>query len=305
MRVNERGLPKRERIEEIVIRPKLSLEEAEKKFKGRYLSHDDYDLRPTKSLWGKFADGRTAFIYLTDGLSSNPIVHETTHYAVHRLKFNDVKNSRRAGLKQSKGGELVLGYVNFPFPRAAANTYKQWEEYSRFFFLLQWIGAIVHAYLPEYHAQQLAIAREQMDFLPYMDFHSGNEPGIKKSAEETYKAYKKLLGDKHPVATATFPIFSAFQVNKSTLFRSHADAKNEGGLACLTAFGKWAGGEFCLPRLRVAFPMTPGSILIADNNNEQHGNIGPLVGNRISVVAYLRAMKKAAPKAKAARAGKS
>ena len=108
-----------------------------------------------------------------------------------------------------------------------------------------------------------------------------------------------------PVAQAAFPIYSALQINKSTLFQSHADAKNEGGLACLTAFGKWAGGEFCLPRLRVAFPLQPGSVLIADNNNEQHGNIGPLVGNRISVVAYLRAMKKAGPNAKAARAGRS
>jgi len=303
VRVNEHGLPKRERIEEVVIRPKLSLAEAEKKFKGRYLSHEDYDLRPTKSLWGKFEDGRTAFIYLTDGLSANSIAFETTHEAVHRLKFNDVKNSRRAGLKKSKGGELVLGYVNFPFPRAAANTYKQWEEYSRFVFLLQWIGAIIHAYLPEYHAQQLAIAREQMEFLPGLDYH--REPTIKETPEQIHKFYKKLLDDEHPVAQAAFPIYSALQINKSTLFRSHADAKNEGGLACLTAFGKWAGGEFCLPRLRVAFPLQPGSVLIADNNNEQHGNIGPLVGNRISVVAYLRAMKKAGPNAKAARAGRS
>jgi hypothetical protein len=44
--------------------------------------------------------------------------------------------------------------------------------------------------------------------------------------------------------------------------------------------------------LRVAFPLSPGDLLIADNNNEQHGNIGPLAGNRISVVAYLRTMQR-------------
>lgn len=295
MRVNEHGLPKRERIETIVVRPRLSLQEAEKKFKGRYLSHEDYDLRPTKSLWGKFEDGRTAFIYLTEAL---PQYHsETSLWAVNNLRFNDVKNSRRAGLKKSKGGELVLGYVDFPFPRAASNTHKQWDTYSDLIPLILWLGALVHAYLPDYHAQQLAIASEQFDYLPWMDYLS--EQPQKRAKEKAQ--WKNWI--KEPHKAAAFPIFSALTINKSTLFRSHADAKNEGGLACLTAFGKWAGGEFCLPRLRVAFPLQPGSVLIADNNNEQHGNIGPLVGNRISIVAYLRSMK-AKTKVKAAAAGR-
>ncbi len=275
----------------MLLRPTLSREEAEAKFKGRYLSHDDYDLRPTESVWGKFKDGSTAFIYLVDAIPE--YTFNVTHNTLHVLKFNDVKNSRRAGLRQSKGGELVLGHMNFPEPREVSQTAKQNNEYWCMVPLIQWLGATVCAYLPEYHEQQREIALKQPDHTIWLDIN------FKRPDPKMLKYWLT----KHPQA---FPIFSTMTINKSTLFRSHADAKNEGGLACLTAFGKWAGGEFCLPRLRVAFPMTPGSILIADNNNEQHGNIGPLVGNRISVVAYLRAMKKkAAPKAKATSAGKS
>ena len=75
--------------------------------------------------------------------------------------------------------------------------------------------------------------------------------------------------------------------NRSAIFRSHCDAKNEGGLSCLMAFGRFTGGDLCLPRLGVAFRLRPGDVLIADNNREQHGNIGPLLGERISVVSYL------------------
>src|SRR5207248_61968 len=86
-------------------------------------------------------------------------------------------------------------------------------------------------------------------------------------------------------------IFSTITINKTVRFPSHADAKNESGLACLMVFGKFAGGDLCLPRLRVAFRLRPGDILVADNNQEQHGNTSGPIGERISVVAYLRQLK--------------
>jgi hypothetical protein len=36
--------------------------------------------------------------------------------------------------------------------------------------------------------------------------------------------------------------------------------------------------------------LQPGDVLMADTVNEQHGNVGLLSGQRISVVAYLRSM---------------
>jgi hypothetical protein len=56
----------------------------------------------------------------------------------------------------------------------------------------------------------------------------------------------------------------------------------------LNAEGIRGRGYLCLPRLRVAFDILPGDLLIADTNHEQHGSISPRTGTRISVVAYLR-----------------
>jgi hypothetical protein len=84
-------------------------------------------------------------------------------------------------------------------------------------------------------------------------------------------------------------MFSTITVNKSALFRCHADGNNlPGALACLAAFGDFAGGDLCFPRFGVSCPIEPGDLLIGDNAFEQHGNIGPLSGERISVVAYMR-----------------
>lgn len=84
-------------------------------------------------------------------------------------------------------------------------------------------------------------------------------------------------------------MFSTVTVNRTALFRSHEDGNNlPGGLACLTAFGDFAGGDLCFPRFGVSCPIEPGDLLIGDNAFEQHGNIGPLSGERISIVAYMR-----------------
>jgi len=84
------------------------------------------------------------------------------------------------------------------------------------------------------------------------------------------------------------PIFSTVNINRNALFPSHQDGGNSCPPSCLAAFGEWAGAALCFPRLRVAFDLKPGDVLIADTMNEQHGNVGLLAGTRISVVAYLR-----------------
>lgn len=84
-------------------------------------------------------------------------------------------------------------------------------------------------------------------------------------------------------------MFSTITINKTALFRSHADGRNlEGALSCLAAFGDFAGGDLCFPRFGVSCPVGPGDLLVADTPMEQHGNIGPLSGERISIVAYMR-----------------
>jgi hypothetical protein len=106
------------------------------------------------------------------------------------------------------------------------------------------------------------------------------------------KYYNRLgLKDVNVMMGYTVPgtMFSTITVNQTALFRAHEDGRNlDGALSCLAAFGNFSGGELCFPRFGVACPMEPGDLLIGDTNRELHGNIGPLAGNRISVVAYMR-----------------
>ena len=102
----------------------------------------------------------------------------------------------------------------------------------------------------------------------------------------------RVLGGPHghpdiPRLSMVDPIFSTITVNKNVPFVSHVDGGNE-SLACLATFGEFTGYYLCLPRLRVAFDILPGDLLIADTNHEQHGSVGERTGTRISVVAYLR-----------------
>jgi hypothetical protein len=84
-------------------------------------------------------------------------------------------------------------------------------------------------------------------------------------------------------------MFSTITVNQTALFRAHEDGNNlAGSLSCLAAFGNFSGAELCFPRFGVSCPMEPGDLLIGDTNRELHGNLGPLTGSRISVVAYMR-----------------
>jgi hypothetical protein len=99
------------------------------------------------------------------------------------------------------------------------------------------------------------------------------------------------IKDGELMAGYTIPgtMFSTLTVNRTALFRSHEDGSNlPGGLACLAAFGDFAGGDLCFPRFSVSCPIEPGDLLICDSSQEQHGNIGPLSGQRISIVAYMR-----------------
>ena len=115
-------------------------------------------------------------------------------------------------------------------------------------------------------------------------------------AAEAEQAGVKLIpqlgiADGELMAGYTIPgtMFSTVTVNRTALFRAHEDGSNlPGGLACLAAFGDFVGGDLCFPRFGVSCPIEPGDLLICDSSQEQHGNIGPLCGERISIVAYMR-----------------
>jgi 2-oxoglutarate-Fe(II)-dependent dioxygenase family protein len=253
----------------ILLEPVCSIEEANKPattggFAGRYLTRHNYDLRITEDATGTVGDERK-FLFLRNALLPQGV--QTAARILPRLKFNDVRNSHRSFLRKSVGGELVIGYLPYPVPRITRPT-------------VQFPRAYTAVILPLCFGLQKLMARYWPDaWEGHGAAAASNGPFLIGSELCTFVA--DAVG---------VPPFSSATLNNRVLCPSHVDGRNSVGPACLTAFGQWTGAELCFPRLRVAFQLQPGDVLMADTVNEQHGNVGLLSGTRISVVAYLRKM---------------
>ena len=95
-----------------------------------------------------------------------------------------------------------------------------------------------------------------------------------------------------PTYTLWGTVFSSLELNRHAIFKAHEDSDNVAGtLVCITALGNYAGGRFVLPRYGYYADLQPTDLLICDNKNELHGNLGPLAGEgknpRYSIVAFL------------------
>jgi hypothetical protein len=271
-------------LRRVILRPALTLQAAEQKFQGKYVSPADYDRQVTRDTLGNMPNGEVKFVFLRDVLGSHQYLQEMDR-TFNSLPFNRVQSSlRRRALKGSKGNELVLGWLDDsrtgPRPTAATKTcpiFCQWVLWP----LLVCMQDLMRQHLPQQWEQQREAAKRNGPRLMGAELHT--LVGVRIIKEN---------GKPHIITEQDIPqpIVSTVTVNKDAIFRAHADAKNETGLACMTTFGNFAGGDLCLPRFRLAFAIRPGDLLIVDTNREQHGNIAPLAGTRISVVAYLRSM---------------
>lgn len=95
-----------------------------------------------------------------------------------------------------------------------------------------------------------------------------------------------------PTYTLWGTVFSSLELNRHAIFKAHEDSDNVAGtLVCIAALGNYAGGRLVLPRYGYYADLQPTDLLICDNKNEFHGNLGPLAGEstspRYSVVAFL------------------
>lgn len=83
-------------------------------------------------------------------------------------------------------------------------------------------------------------------------------------------------------------VFSTVEINRNIVFKAHEDGHNAlGTCVCITTLGSFVGGRLVFPRYGYSAELRPKDLLICDNNHELHGNLGPIVGKRFSVVAYL------------------
>jgi hypothetical protein len=247
-----------------------------------FLTAADYDLLVQESAIGT-VDGETKFLFLK---SAFPFTNEF-YDVLCQISF---ERSKRAA-----GHDALFGYFfdrrNGPRPVLTNRTKDNLEFYNlHLSALLSWIGYRVRRELRSYWNEQRQAASLNGEYrVPRV-------PARPNRLRENLD-YKLWIHSQRGFLCEfpLEPIFSTVTINRSAPFLPHCDAKNEGGLACLMAFGEFTGGDFCLPRLRVAFRMRPGDLLIADNNREYHGNVGAIAGDRISVVAYLRRFSEPEP----------
>jgi len=220
-------------------------------FCGLFLRPQHYDVRVTESAVGLLA-GERKFVYLKNIL--DPAGVALAARTLPRLRFG--RGRRLDETYDTYGEDMVMGYYLSPTPT------KPTRRYPRTYFtvavaLCRTFQQLLTAHWPEALASALAQDRARIG------------------------AELNIFSDVPPA-----PIFSTLTLNHNVIFPAHTDSRNSEGPSALAVFGRWVGGELCFPRLRVAFPLEPGDVLLADTRGEQHGNVGPLIGTRISAVAY-------------------
>jgi hypothetical protein len=268
-------------IRHLILKPLLSFEDAVREHQGRYLCGRDYDVLVEESTLG-LVDGKTKFLLLhnvTPPRNAAQILR-----SLRRLPF--YRGSRRAALKGSRPSQLALGGLDDKpgGARLLSPTYDNPLDHFTFrTWMLQGFSALTQEYLPDDWAAQRAAARQNGRKILAAEWWNPNSIAFVRPG---------FMGEKTTGSVPKAPIYSTMTVNRNAIFRSHVDSGNQSSLSCLAVYGRWLGGELCFPRLRVAFSLKQGDILIADTNSEQHGTVGPtLAGERISVVAYLRDLR--------------
>jgi hypothetical protein len=209
-------------------------------------------------------DGTVKYLFLRQTLPTSLV--ENTWRTLRDLSFSESNHTRLSLGKNGTGGGTALGWLGGRKLKPSVD-YPFVDQYLLMPLLIA-MSERLRRYLPEEWAQQTELAKAN-----------------------GHRVLGSVLGHPDiPRLSVADPIFSTITVNKNVPFKSHVDGGNE-SMACLTTFGDFSGSYLCLPRLRVAFDIQPGDLLIADTNHEQHGSISPRDGTRISIVAYLQDMK--------------
>lgn len=269
------------------VTPKVSKERLESlRFQPLTLAHGEPITRSVQIT----CEGKVKALFLKSAGADEPIKAISCKAALRALQlmhFNPASASRRGALKKtSSGGDLVLGWMDV--------ARMPWEDIFRaghrdHFPVAMWLVPLLkdfeqalQQHLPTYWQFHLEQARKLV--------RPPNERLL--TIDRVRNRYEReMLRQWDQTRHYHFPgteAFSTLTLNHNLVFLAHQDGNNvPGTLGCLAAFGCYAGGALCFPRLGVSFDLRPGDLLIADTNEEYHGTVGEPFGNRYSVVAYL------------------
>jgi hypothetical protein len=241
-------------MREIILKSVLSDEQV-KALSNQFLTGEHCSESLTTSTIGRTPDGRVRLMFIR-----NVIDREAQALAesnIGRIGYT-ARRSNRAAVRGLEGKEAVWGFMEAgPFRPEAGMTALTTEHIEKFINALPFLISIADSfrlYWPEAYGLQERFAAQVPTYVI---------PGTNGS-------------------TVT--------INSGNLLtRAHTDDGNAvDTVSCLTTLGKFSGGHICIPRYGVVIETHPGDLLIADIRDELHGNIGPVVGERIACVSYLR-----------------
>jgi hypothetical protein len=160
--------------------------------------------------------------------------------------------------------------------------------------LVKAMDACLAEYLPTYYPKALehALHAEQRDDVAEDDWSRIPRSPL-PGRPEPVSLVKGIDGPwRGQIYTLWGTVFSTLELNNQILFKAHEDRDNvKGDLICIAALGNWVGGRLIFPRYGYGADLGETDLLICDNANELHGNVGPLVGEknkgRFSVVAFM------------------
>jgi hypothetical protein len=227
------------------------------------------------------------FVLLPKALSPAAWLKATT--AAREYK-GQMKKGTRAGDGQVYGKKLTLGWLPMLPGHAqksgyhnvrTAPTLEQPRLLAAMFPLLREMDQLIHTNLPEYHkfALNCALSAERPDV-------DGDD--LNRISDSYSYSIAKNLDPWNMVYTIRGTVFSTVEFNRNIIFKAHEDGHNvDGTCVCITTLDTFAGGRLVFPRYGYSAELGPMDLLICDNNHELHGNLGPIVGDRYSVVAFL------------------
>jgi len=233
-------------------------------------------------------------------LLKNALSPKSYNQALDVLKEADWQPCARAANGQKHGKKLTLGWLP-PLPgKTAGNDYDnirtaptldQPNLLHGLRSLVKEMDAKLKEYLPPYYLNAISTILNAEQREDKQDDLSRVRPlpeHLRGLLPDPLNIVKNLDAWNGFTYGLWNTVFSTLELNRNILFMAHEDKRNvKGALICIAALGdEFIGGRLVFPRYGYGAELQPHDLLICDNNRELHGNLGPLVGERFSVVAY-------------------
>ena len=230
------------------------------------------------------------FLLLPKSISVSPYLKALE--ALSEADWN--KGSRQANGQVLFGKKITLGWMKLNYPGydniRTAPTLEQPRLLAAVSPLLREMDSLVEQKIPKYHkyAFNCAMTATRPDVRDPETGLLGDEDDLSRIADPQGYQVVRNLDPWNLTYTVRATVFSSVELNKNIVFKAHEDKNNvEGTLVCITTLGTFVGGRLVFPRYGYSAELAPFELLVCDNNHELHGNFGPIVGERFSIVAFL------------------